>query len=75
MRGMLNRWRPSFVKVKGVFFNLAKISIPTLCFVSWAAQQDDNCEGKKEKRGSEKQNLRKLETITPKMCFLTFILL
>jgi len=32
MRGMLNRRRSSFVKVKGVFFNLAKISIPTLCF-------------------------------------------
>lgn len=50
MRGMLTRWRLSFVKVKGVFSNLGKISIPTLCFPSWAAQQGNNFEGKKERK-------------------------
>lgn len=50
MRGMLTRWRLSFVKVKGVFSNLGKISVPTLCFPSWAAQQGNNCEGKKERK-------------------------
>lgn len=48
MRGMLTRWRLSFVKVKGVFFNLAKISVLTLCFPTWAAQQGSNREGKKQ---------------------------
>lgn len=50
MRGMLTRWRLSFVKVKGVFSNLGKISIPTLCFSSRAAQQGKNCEEKKERK-------------------------
>lgn len=33
--------------MKGVFFNLARISLPTLLFIPWAVYLGNNCEGKK----------------------------
>lgn len=55
MRGMLTRWRLSFVKVKGVFSNLGKISVPTLCFLLEQLNRAITVRGRKKERKEDSE--------------------